>query len=191
MKFGTLLTLSSLLVLGWAGSAEAQQAPPAGAPPAVVAPPVFAGDKTYRLFADVVASAVGKPGVQGVGCVNQTVFFPGDGIAWRAVIADGPSGVPLTAADVARLGIVAAVTLSDGKRIPLRLGFHPPPPNAPLHSTFWSGSLSIPRDHPTGTLKWTLTVTDSAGHTVTFEPMGQANGGTVLTLAQRAATAPS
>lgn len=180
-----LLTLSSLLFFAAAGAAGAQQVPP------VNAPAVTAGDKTYRLFADVVTSGIGMPGVQGALCVNQEVFFPGDTIVWRAVIADGPTGTPLTAADVARLGLVATVSLSDGKKLPLRLGTHPPPPNLPVHSTFWSTSLPISRDHPTGTLKWRLTVTDKAGHSVTFEPIGQADGSTVLTLAQRAPAPPS
>jgi hypothetical protein len=185
MKFVSFVLLSSILILAAAGSAGAQPAP------VLNAPPVLAGSAAYRLFADVVTAAVGKPGVQGASCVTQTVFFPGDSIVWRAVIADGPSGTPLTAADVTRLGLVATVSLSDGSKVPLRLGTHPPPPNAPAHSTFWSGSISTKSDHPTGTLKWTLTVTDKAGHTATFEPMGQADGSTVLTLAQRAAAPPS
>ena len=185
MKFGSFVALSLLLVLAAAGAAGAQQAP------APNAPAVMAGNAAYRLFADVVTAGVGKPGIQGALCVTQTVFFPGDSIVWRAVIADGASGTPLTAADVTRLGLTAVVSLSDGTKVPLRLGFHPPPPAVPLHSTFWSGSLSTKGDHPTGTLKWTLTVTDKAGHTATFEPMGQANGTTVLTLAQRAPAPPS
>jgi hypothetical protein len=181
MRFGRLLALLALLMLTVQGVASAQQAPPV-----LNAPPAMAGGKTYRLFADVVTSGAGRPGVQGALCVTQTVFFPGDLIVFRSVIADGPTGTPLTAADVARLGLTAVVSLSDGSKVPLRLGTHPPPPNAPLHSTFWSGSLSTKGDHPTGTLKWTLTVSDKAGNTTTFEPMGQAEGSTVLTLAQKA-----
>jgi hypothetical protein len=185
MRFASFAALTSMLVLAAAGVAAAQAPPPNAPPPN--APPVLAGSAAYRLFADVVTSGLGKPGVQGENCVTQTVFFPGDTIVWRAVIADGPTGSPLTAADVTRLGLTATVALSDGSKVPLRLGTHPPPPNAPAHSTFWSGSLSTKSDHPTGTLKWTLTVADNAGHTATFEPMGQADGSTILTLAQRAA----
>jgi hypothetical protein len=185
MKFGSILALSTFCVLAAAGVAGAQQAP------AVNAPPALAGDKTYRMFADVVTSGVGRPGVQGVGCVSQSVFFPGDTIIFRAVIADGASGTPLSVADVARLGLVATVSLSDGTKVPLHLGSHPPPAVAPAHGTYWAASLSTRSDHPTGTLKWTLTVTDNAGHTVIFEPLGQANGASVLTLAQRAPAPPS
>lgn len=183
MRIGRSFALASFLVLSSFGVAAAQQAP------APNAPPVTAGDKSYRIFADVVTSGVGRPGVQGLNCVTQTVFFPGDAIVFRAVIADGPTGTPLTAADVARLGLVAAVSLSDGSKVPLKLGFHPPPPNAPAHNTYWSGSIRMPADHPTGTLKWTLTVTDNKGHSVAFVPMGQDNGETVLTIAQKAPAA--
>ena len=144
MRFGRLLALLALLMLTVQGVASAQQAPPV-----LNAPPAMAGGKTYRLFADVVTSGAGRPGVQGALCVTQTVFFPGDLIVFRSVIADGPTGTPLTAADVARLGLTAVVSLSDGSKVPLRLGTHPPPPNAPLHSTFWSGSLSTKGDHRT------------------------------------------
>jgi len=185
MKIGSLTALSALFVLVGVGAASAQQAPPMNAPP------VTAGDKIYRLFADVVTSGIGKPGIQGANCVTQTVFFPGDTIVFRAIIADGPSGTPLSAADVARLGLVATVSISDGKKVALHLGPHPAPPNAPAHSTFWSASMPTSRDHPTGTLKWTLSVSDSAGHSVIYEPMGQSDGSTVLTLAQRAPAPPS
>ncbi len=121
--------------------------------------------------------------------MSQTVFFPGDGIVFRAVITDGPSGIPLSAADVARLGLVATVTLSDGGKVKLSLRAHPPEPQAPVHRMYWAGSIKTAADHPTGTLKWTLTVTDQAGSQVVFEPLGQANNETVLTLAQRAPAA--
>lgn len=171
--------------LGFAGAASTASAQTAPAPNS---PPVMAGDQTYRIFADVVTAGAGPVGVQGVGCVNQTVFFPGDTIVFRAVIADGPTGTPLTAADIAQRGVTANVALSDGTQIPLTLKSHPPVPSGP-HNTYWSGSRHIPADHPTGTLKWTLTVTDKAGHSTAFVPMGQDNNATILTLAQKAVPA--
>lgn len=170
--------VAALAIATTASAARAQAAPPA--------PPVTAGDKTYRLFADVVTSGQGAPGIQGALCVTQTVFFPGDVIVFRAVIADGATGTVLTSADVQSRGIKAVVTLSDGTSVPLRLGSHPPAPAAPAHSTYWAGADKTTPDHPTGTLKWTLTVTDAAGNTTKFAPMGQDNGETVLTLAQKA-----
>ncbi|HXP93766.1 MAG TPA: hypothetical protein VN905_09885 [Candidatus Binatia bacterium] len=190
MRFSRLVLFLSIAMLGTGVAAYAQQAPP---PPVALpnanSPAVTVGDRTYRIAADVVTAGVGRPGVQGANCVNQTVFFPGDTIVFRAVIADGPTGTPLSTADVARLGVQAVVSLSDGSKVTMKLGSHPPPPNAPAHSTFWSGSIGIPASHPTGTLKWTLTATDKAGHAVNFAPMGQDAGTTVLTLAQKAPAA--
>jgi hypothetical protein len=189
MRFARLLAAVGFAVcasvtLAVAAGAQQTAAPPPPLPNAD-SPAVTAGDRAYRIFADVVTSGIGRPGVQGANCVTQTVFFPGDSIVFRAVVADGPTGTPLGTADIARLGLVGAVTLSDGTKIPMSLKSHPPPPNAPAHNTYWSGSTRIPVDHPTGTLKWTMTLTDKAGHTVTFAPMGQANGETVLTIAQK------
>lgn len=165
----------------------AQQAPPPIAPGAT---PALIGDAKYRIYADTVTSGIGRPGVQGVNCVNQTVFFPGDTVVFRAVIADGPTGRPLTRDDVQRLGVQAVVTLSDGTKLPLRLESHPPPPNAPAHKIYWAGAAPIPADHPTGALTWTVTVSDKSGHSTTFTPMGQEAGVAVLTIAQKA-TAPA
>jgi hypothetical protein len=153
-----------------------------------VGKPVPGTGSAYRIYADTVANGQ-KPGVQGVPCVNQSIFPVGDLIVWRAVISDGPTGVELTAADVAQRGLQAAVTLADGTKIPVRLSVHPPFPN-PGHESYWSGSLFIRADHPTGTLPWTLTVTDNQGRTGTFTPAGQASGNAVLTLVAKAPAAP-
>jgi hypothetical protein len=139
----------------------------------------------FRIVADTVTNG-NNPGVQGVGCVNQSVFFPGDVIVFRAAIADGATGAPLTQADVTSRGIEAIVTTSEGRNIPLRFGFHPPPqlmPQAPRRSPYWSGTLPITRDHPTGSLPWTLTVTEKSGAKTTYTPLGQDAGLSVLTIA--------
>jgi hypothetical protein len=162
-----------LAVFGLAAvTAHAQPAP---------AKPVPGSGTAYRITADVVTSGT-KPGIQGVPCVNQSTFFPGDVIVFRAVIADGPTGVALTPADVAQRGLLAVVTLADGTKIPVTLKNHPPPPNAPAHESYWSGALLIKPDHPTGTLPWTLSVTDNQGRTGTFTPAGQTSGAAMLTI---------
>jgi hypothetical protein len=172
------------LTVALSAGAYAQQARPDL--PNAASPAVTAGDQTYRIFADVVTSGIGKPGVQGVNCVAQSVFYPGDTIVFRAVIADGTTGTVLGTADIARLGLQAVVNVSDGTKVPLHFTSHPPPVNAPVHRTYWAASMRTGADHPTGTLKWTLVVTDKNGHTVTFSPLGQDNGAAVLELVQRA-----
>jgi hypothetical protein len=139
----------------------------------------------FRIAADTV-TAGNNAGVQGVPCVNETVFFPGDVVVFRAVILDGPSGTPLTQADVASRGVEAIVTTSEGRNIPMRFGLHPPPqavPNATKRSPYWSGTMPISRDHPTGSLPWSLTVTDKSGQKTTYSPIGQDAGVSVLTIA--------
>jgi hypothetical protein len=134
----------------------------------------------YRVFADVVADRV---------CIPRSVFNPGDTIVWRAEVQD-PAGVRLTAAQIKTLGIKAVVALKDGTKVPLNFGIHPPFPNAPATDTYWSGAYFVKGDHPTGTMPWTVMVTDAAGNTVNFSPIGEANGVTVLTIAEKAAVPP-
>jgi hypothetical protein len=170
MKNRTLSAALSFAIcaVGGAGMAGAQTLP-GGAKP-------FA----YRVVADVVADRV---------CIPRLTFNPGDTIVWRAEIA-GPTGVRVNAAQIKAVGLQAVVTLKDGTKVPLAFGVHPPFPNAPATDTYWSGAYFVKGDHPTGTLPWTLTVTDNAGNTVPFVPIGQANGVTVLTIAEKAAAAP-
>ena len=134
----------------------------------------------YRVFADVVAARI---------CIPRNTFNPGDTIVWRAEIQD-PAGVRLLDAQIKALGIQAVVTLKDGTKIPLKFGIHPPFPNPPATDTYWAGAYFVKGDHPTGTLPWTVTVTDAAGNTVNFAPIGQGNGLSVLTIAEKARGLP-
>jgi len=169
MKLLTPLALAAVIL--------AAAAPPAGAQ----------STAPYRIVADTV-TAGGNPGVQGVGCVNETVFFPGDVVVFRAVVADGATGTPLTQADITSRGITAVVTTSEGRAIPMRFGMHPPPNvQAPKRAPYWSGTMPISREHATGTLPWSLTVTDSQGVKTTYSPIGQDAGVSVLMIAERAA----
>lgn len=182
MRVSKTLTVFAfvLAVLGLAAQGAYAQSAPAPA----AAKPVPGTGTVYRIYADVVTSGTSK-GVQGVACVQQNVFFPGDVIVWRAVIADAATGVALTPADVAQRGLQVVATLSDGTKVTLTLKNHPPPPNAPVHESYWSGTLLVKSDHPTGTMPWTLTTTDNQGKTGTFTPPGQASGAAVLTIAQK------
>jgi hypothetical protein len=153
---------------------------------AAVMPPANAqSTAAFRVAADTVTSG-NNPGVQGVPCVNETIFFPGDVVVFRAVVADGASGTPLTQADITSRGITAVVTTSEGRSIPMRFGLHPPPNvQAPNRAPYWSGTMPISRDHATGTLPWSITVSDSQGAKTTYSPIGQAAGVSVLTIAEK------
>ena len=134
----------------------------------------------YRVTADVVAARV---------CIPRSTFNPGDTIIWRAEVAD-LSGVRLDAAKIKALGITGVVTLKDGTKIPLAFGVHPPFPNAPATDTYWGGAYYVKPEHPTGSMPWTVTITDAAGNVVNFVPIGQANGLSVLTIAEKGAVTP-
>jgi hypothetical protein len=134
----------------------------------------------YRIFADTVQARV---------CITKSVFNPGDTIVWRAEVEDA-SGVRMTADQIKAKGIAGTITLADGTKLPLSFGVHPPFPNAPKTDLYWAAAWYVKPDHPTGTLPWTLTVTDNSGALVTFTPIGQANGASVLTLAEKAVPAP-
>ena len=138
------------------------------------------GAPAWRVTADVVTSARNGKGVQGVICVQQSVFAPGDTIIFRAVVTD-LSGTPLTADQLTQRGVKVAVTTGEGARIPLVYEQHPPPNvPSPNHDNYFAAAYPISHDHPTGTLTWTLAATDAQGHTVTFTPIGQAAGVTAV-----------
>jgi hypothetical protein len=135
----------------------------------------------YRVYGDVVADRV---------CTPRLTFNPGDVIVWRVEIQDA-AGVKLTADRIKALGITGVITLKDGTKLPLKYSIHPPFPNAPLTDMYWDATYKVAPDHPTGTMPWTATVTDASGNTVTFTPIGQSNGASVLTIAEKGAAAPT
>ena len=138
----------------------------------------------YRIAADTATSGQ-NPGVQGTPCVTQTIFFPGDVIVFRAALAEGTSGAPLTQAQIESRGITAVVSV-DGRSVPMRFGPHPPPfVQAPNRALYWSGTLTLTSTHATGTLPWTLTVSDNTGAKTVYTPIGQDAGVSVLTVAQK------
>jgi len=151
---------------------------------AVIAP-LMAGAQTkplpYRVYADVVADRV---------CTPRLTFNPGDVIVWRVEIQDA-AGVKLTADRIKALGITGVIKLKDGTSLPLKYSIHPPFPNAPLTDMYWDATYKVAPDHPTGTMPWTATVTDASGSTVSFTPIGQVNGASVLTIAEKGAAAPA
>ena len=138
------------------------------------------GVAPLRINADVVTSARQGKGVQGAVCVTQSVFAPGDTIIFRAVVSDA-AGVALTGDQITQRGVKVLVTTGEGARIPLVYQPHPPP-NVPVpnHSLYFAAAYPVSHDHPTGTLTWTVSATDNAGHTASFAPIGQEVGVAVL-----------
>jgi hypothetical protein len=168
MRYLTGFAAAAFLSLG----AHALPAAAQSAPGTVAVP--------LRLNADVVTSARQGKGVQGAICVAQSVFAPGDTIIFRAVVTDA-NNVPLTQDQLTQRGIKVVVTTGEGATIPLVYEQHPPP-NIPVpkHDLYFAAAYPISHEHPTGTLTWTAAVTDNAGHSITFAPIGQVTGVTTL-----------
>jgi hypothetical protein len=139
-----------------------------------------------RVMADVVTSARNGKGVQGAICVAQSVFAPGDIIIFRAQVSDA-NGTPLNADQLKQRGVKVLVTTGEGAKIPLVYGVHPPPNvPVPLHENYFAATYPVSHDHPTGSLTWTLVVTDGQGRTVGFTPIGQASGNGTLQIVSKA-----
>lgn len=142
-----------------------------------------------RVLGDVVTSAVDGPGAQGVICVQQSVFFPGSTVIFRAVVSDA-NGTPLTADQLTQRGVKVVVTTSEGAKIPLVYEMHPPTQvPAPKREYYFAGAYHIAQTHPTGMLPWTMAVTDGQGHSISFSPISDTLGNGVLQIAAKAAPA--
>lgn len=165
--------LTLVLLVGMLGSLALAQAP------------------TYFVKADMVR---GAQGAMGPACVPNSVFFNGEMIVFRAVVYDAATGEELSFEQIQERGITATVHM-DGAD-PLAMFFPPPmeagegaPPaeggaegeaegegGPPPGADFFRGPFAIPADFPAGMYAWTIEVTDSAGNSAEFSPIGASAG---------------
>ena len=136
---------------------------------------------TYFVQMDTVRGAEGAKG--GV-CVASTVFQPGESVIWRAYVYDAVTGGRVTPGAIKNRDIKVQVSIDGGKTLDLAYGAHPPGAPASSQENYWTAAWSIPADFAAGTYDWTLTVTDGAGHTDSFKPIGQGIGLNQLTIAK-------
>lgn len=134
----------------------------------------------YTLQADVVRGAVNA---QGAVCVQNSVFYPGEGIVWRVNVMDAATGKTLTPAQVKAAGLTVAIKVDNG--VIKQLEYLPHPPTGDNQQWFFAGAWQTVEKTPTGTLKWTATARDKAGNTATFSPIGQDMGLAALTIAPK------
>ena len=128
----------------------------------------------------------GGTGAKGPVCVSNTVFQPGEAVVWQAYVFDAVTGARLTPDAIEQRGIKLEVHMADGNVIAMKYGAHPPSAPAANQEHFWTGGWDIPADAATGTYDWTMTVSDNAGHSDTFTPIGQGVGLNQLTIAKPA-----
>ena len=132
-----------------------------------VAGMAFAAAPAYFVRADTVR---GSTNPTGTSCVLTPVYKTGEQIVWRAEVFDAQTGQKLTDQQVKDLGVTVTVKTQDGKTYKMEYGQHPH--EAPK-IWLWTAAWVIPPVYPTGALEYTITVQDKAGHTVTWQPIGQ------------------
>ena len=135
-----------------------QGAPPTPAKPAQ---PV-ATDKLF-LAVDTVHGHTNLPAKDARLCAMSNRFPRNGGIVFRARVDDPKTGALM---DNKALKSVE-VGLANGQKVTADYGAHPKdPPN----EFYWTAAWKIPKNHPTGTLKYTVTATAADGRTGTWEP---------------------
>ena len=152
---------------------------------------------TYFVKADIVR---GAQGAMGPACVPNSVFFGGEMAVFRMVVYDAATGEELSFDQVQERGITASVVIEGLEPIEM---FFPPPMEAgegappaegggegeaegeggppaeggpPPGADFFRGPFAIPADFPAGMYAWTIEVTDSAGNSAEFSPIGASAG---------------
>jgi hypothetical protein len=135
---------------------------------------------SYFIHADMVR---GAQGAQGAVCVANALFFPGEWVIFRAVVTDAATGEELGHEEIAELGLTAKVIVDGVGEIEM---FYPPlEAGTPPAMYFFRGPWAIPADFAIGEYRWNVEVSDAAGQTVTFAPIGQAVGLSSITVMAR------
>jgi hypothetical protein len=140
-------------------AAGCQTAAPAAAPAA--AP----GTDKLLLAADTVQGSKNVPQADAAlkSCVLSSRYPRNSEIVWRVRVYD-----PRTAELMDNKALSSVqVGLANGATVDLNYGAHPKdPPN----EFYWANSWVVPKDAPTGTLRYTITATAADGRTGVFEP---------------------
>jgi hypothetical protein len=143
----------------------------AAAPAAAPAPPAGATATDKLLIsADVVQGSRNVPKDQAAlkSCVLSSRFPRNSEIVWRVRVYDPRSGDLMDAA--ALTGV--QVQLANGKTVDLAYGAHPKdPPN----EYYWASNWVVPKDAPTGTLRYQIMASAADGRTGHFEPFSVAS----------------
>lgn len=135
--------------------------------PSVMQPAQAGGATPLVISSDMVLGSKNLPPDQQVarGCVLTNRFPRNSQIVWRARVVDPYTGEAMDDTAISRFEI----RLANGETLAMRYGTHPPR-GAPDPDHFWSGSWAVPKDYPTGTLRYTLVATSVDGRTGMWEP---------------------
>lgn len=151
-----LLPLAFALV-ACGGSAQPAEAPPAAAQVGAV--------KSLFISADVVEGSknVSKDQAAARSCVLSSRFARNSEMVFRARIFDPATGNLMDDKGITQM----QAKLATGKTIDMKYGLHP----KDTGEGYWTGSWVVPKDQPTGTLKYTITANAADGRTGEFVPM--------------------
>lgn len=105
----------------------------------------------------------GHANPKGPVCVLASQFKRNEMIVWRIRVNSTSKDGQLADGDLNGV----SVELSDGQKIAMRFGTHPPK-NAT--DSYWTATWVIPADYPTGTFTYKVVATDKSGATHTWAP---------------------
>lgn len=141
----------------------------APAPPASSAAPASSTTDKLLIAADIVQGSKNVPTDQASmkSCVLSSRYPRNSEIVWRVRVYD-----PRTAELMDNKALSGVqVLLANGNTVDLNYGAHPKdPPN----EFYWANSWVVPKDAPTGTLRYSIQATAVDGRTGGFEPVSVA-----------------
>ncbi len=140
------------------------RAKPTATPASAVAAAAPASTKLI-LTSDLIQGSKNVPKEDAAlkSCVGSSRFARNSQMVFRIRVYDGRTNDPMDARALSKV----TVRLANGTSIDAQFGPHPKdPPN----ETFWTASWVVPKDHPTGTLKYSIVATAADGRTGQFDP---------------------
>lgn len=118
------------------------------------------------------------PDADGARAVQASTFRRGDLVVWRAEVFDTATGEPVgkrgrVPEEIRAVGLRLKVRLGNGLELPMQYGVRPSFQEGapPVRVGYWSASWRIPKDHPTGLLRWSVMATDDVGLSSQFQPI--------------------
>jgi hypothetical protein len=138
--------------------------------PAAPAPASAATTDKLLIAADIVQGSKNVPQAQAAlkSCVLSSRFPRNSEIVFRVRVYDPHTGDLMD--DAALSGV--QVKLANSTNVDLNYGAHPKdPPN----EYYWANSWVIPKDAPTGTLRYSIQATATDGRIGEFEPISVAS----------------
>jgi hypothetical protein len=136
----------------------------ATAPPAPTAAPA----KVAKLFimTDLVWGSKNMSDAQRatVSCTLSSRFPRNGEMVWRTRVFDPSTGDLMDNTSLSNV----QVRLANGTNLDMKYGPHPA--KTQPQETFWTASWVIPKDHPTGTLNYSVVATSTDGRSGEFKP---------------------